>query len=277
MLYLGRDILLVSKHQKEVAIRPHFEKQLSCRLSVSDFDTDRFGTFTGEIERSLPAYESCLIKAKTGAEAADSVLALASEGSFGPHPFFPFMPCDQEWMLFLDREKAWVIAESLLSADTNYQMLTIQKETPIEPLLNDLRFPSHALVLQSATDKRTLAKGVQDRAQLEAALNEGFRREKHLILSTDMRAMMNPTRMKLIAQLAEKLVKKIASLCPQCQRPGFGLKKTQGHLCCKDCGFPTRFYQEEVWVCEGCVYQENKARQDGLSNVEPTFCTYCNP
>ena len=48
-MFKGRTLLIATKHQKEQIISPIFEKELGVRCFVPDhFDTDIFGTFTGE-------------------------------------------------------------------------------------------------------------------------------------------------------------------------------------------------------------------------------------
>ncbi|WP_412754299.1 DUF6671 family protein [Legionella donaldsonii] len=277
MYYKNQTILLASKHEKEHAIAQPFINRLSCTLRVHDFDTDQFGTFTGEIERTLSPYETCLLKAQKAAERYDYALALASEGSFGPHPDFPFVPSAHELMVFIDREHNWVVAEQLVSPKTNYAMITINEHSEIDSFLERVRFPSHALIVQSINRKHVFAKGIKELESLIHYVSLGFKTEKELLLATDMRAMMNPTRMEVIGELADKLAQRIATLCVQCGCPGFGFKSTRGTLPCSFCGSSTSFYEEEVWGCIACDHQQHKVRRDGLLEADPAYCDYCNP
>ncbi len=277
MYYQNQNVLLASKHEKEQVIAPPFMSRLSCTLRVHDFDTDEFGTFTGEIARTLSPYQTCLLKAKTAAKRYNYALAVASEGSFGPHPAFPFVPSAHELMVFVDRTRDWIIAEQLVSQKTNYAMITINKNTELDAFLSRVQFPSHALIVQASSDNHVVAKGINNLEDLAHQLAIGFKTEKELLVATDMRAMMNPTRMAVIGELADKLTQRIGSLCAQCERPGFGFKSTQGSLPCSLCGSPTSFYEEEVWGCIGCEYQEYTMRRDGLLKADPTYCDYCNP
>ncbi|PJD94980.1 MAG: hypothetical protein CK426_01600 [Legionella sp.] len=277
MYYKNQNVLLASKHEKEQAMAKPFLDRLSCTLRVREFDTDQFGTFTGEIARTLSPYETCLLKAKTAAKRYHYDLAVASEGSFGPHPAFPFVPGAHELMVFIDRRHDWIIAEQCISQKTNYAMLTVNKNTKLDDFLTQVHFPSHALIVQLTSNSHVLAKGVHDLDALTYYLKLGFKTDKELLLTTDMRAMMNPTRMAVIGELADKLTQRISRLCIQCERPGFGFKTTRGALACALCGAPTSFYEEEVWGCIGCEHQEYKKRQDGLLTADPTYCDNCNP
>lgn len=277
MYYRNRSILLASKHQKEQAIAEVFFHKLSCTLVECEFDTDQFGTFTGEVARTLSPYNTCILKAERAAEHYGYDLSIASEGSFGPHPAFPFIPSDHEIMVFLDRQNNWVISEQYITPKTNYAMLTITRQTKLDDFLQKVGFPEHALTLQNHSDKSVLAKGIRDIKSLEQAITLGFQHEKELFLATDMRAMMNPTRMEVIAELAEKLALRIDTACPQCACPGFGFKSTKGLLPCALCGAHTSLYEAEVFGCIACEYQEDKRRRDGLLKADPSYCDYCNP
>lgn len=277
MHYRNQSVLLASKHKKEKAIAGVFFDKLACTLEVRDFDTDQFGTFTGEIARTLSPYDTCVLKARRAAEYHGYDLVLASEGSFGSHPAFPFIPSAHELMVFIDRQHDWVIAEQLVSQKTNYEMLTINKNTEIDAFLERVQFPSHALIVQISSNRHVIAKGINDLKSLHYHLAIGFKAAEELILTTDMRAMMNSTRMEVIGELAGKLAQRITTLCAQCVRPGFGFKSTRGKLPCSLCGSSTSFYEEEVWGCIACDHQEYKIRSDGLLKANPTYCDYCNP
>ncbi len=277
MFYKSKQILLASKHQKEKAIGPVFTENLGCQLRLSDFDTDQLGTFTGEIARPFNPYETCILKAKKAAQQDGHALALASEGSFGPHPANPFLPSAYEIMAFVDLTHNWVIAESLITLKTNYKMMTLQEGTDLDSFLQVAGFPDHALILQTEDQKETLGKGIVDPNELQGLLQEGFKRQKTLLLATDMRAMMNPTRMDSLATLARKLASRIATHCPSCDAPGFGFKTTDDQLPCGLCGSPTNMYRFEMWGCVRCDYELKKPRVDQLEKADPTYCHHCNP
>ena len=277
MNYTDKLVLLASKHNKEQAIAPVFRRILECNLCVEDIDTDQFGTFTGEVPRSLSAYETCILKARYAAHEKKYALSIASEGSFGPHPSNPFIPHAHEIMVFVDLEKDWIIGEQLLTPNTNYKMMTIDKDTLLDPFLKSALFPSHALTLQSADRLDVIAKGINSSHQLQSSLSDGFKKYTELFIATDMRAMMNPTRMQTLAELAEKLAIRITSPCPGCGVPGFGFKSVSGHLPCGLCKDDTKMYRYEEWGCIQCDYQEQRPRKDHLIVADPTHCDYCNP
>ena len=277
MIYKDKFVLLASKHKKEQAIEPIFREKMGCYIYVEDIDTDQFGTFTGEIPRPLSAYETCILKAKHAANEKNYVLSIASEGSFGPHPSNPFIPHAHEIMVFVDLENDWVIAEQLVTPNTNYKMMTIHPDTILDSFMESVHFPSHALTLQSGDRQHVLEKGITSLDKLRSSLELGFKRYNELFIATDMRAMMNPTRMQTLTDLAEKLALRITRSCPRCGIPGFGFKSVSGHLPCSLCGNETQMYRHEDWRCIRCDYQEQRSRKDQFIVADPTHCDYCNP
>jgi len=277
MHYKNQQVLLASKHQKERVIGPVFFDKLQCKIFTSDFDTDQFGTFTGEVPRPQNAYETCILKAKTAAIATNNSLSIASEGSFGTHPAIPFLASDHEIMVFVDLKKNWVIAEQLVTPKTNYKMLTLHPGEDIEPFLHSVEFGSHALTIQVNNTKEIIAKGIKDKSELNKLIKKGFTKTDELLLATDMRAMMNPSRMEIISLLAEKLAARILSCCNSCGAPGFGFIKTEENLSCSLCDGPTSFHRFEIWGCIACDNKEKKPRQDNLEKADPTYCNHCNP
>ncbi|MBL7537713.1 hypothetical protein INQ15_25330, partial [Escherichia coli] len=72
----------------------------------SGIDTDRFGTFSRDVERTGSQLDAARAKiAAAFAEAPDAQFALASEGSFGPHPYIPFAPLAREIVVLADRAR----------------------------------------------------------------------------------------------------------------------------------------------------------------------------
>jgi hypothetical protein len=109
--YRGRTALLASMHGKEAALAAPLQEALGLMLiPAAGFDTDRFGTFTGEVERTAPPRETALAKARAALAAQGGDLAIASEGSFGPHPGIPFLALAAEWVVFIDRARGLEIA-----------------------------------------------------------------------------------------------------------------------------------------------------------------------
>ena len=278
--YAGKKVLLASMHQKEIAINPPFAELVGCEIVVADnFNTDQFGTFSGEISRELSAYETLKKKAVAAAEAFDFDYVISSEGSFGPHPNNPFINSDIEMLLFYDRSRDLFIVDYEISSDTNHSELDLYQATiytdNYSNWLKQAKFPSHALIVKA--ESTIIEKGIIEASVLEKALNEGFKKHNRLKLETDMRAMMNPSRMKVIGQLAHKLAKKVITNCIKCSTPGFGNREKAGNLYCELCFHKTEISKYIDTKCLKCDYFEREEINPELEFADPRYCDYCNP
>jgi hypothetical protein len=270
-------IKLATKHQKEHVIAPLFLSQLSLHVEVCPVDTDEFGTFTGEIPRQDTPFQTCLKKASLAAQASEYGLGIANEGSFGPHPMLPMLASDHEIMVLVDLSHQVVISEQHLSLSTNHQHIVVNPDTCLQKFLTQVKFPEHGLCIQDKNSLFVVDKGIQSHRQLKKSLELGFSHFSQLLITTDMRAMFNPMRMKVIEELTEKLIIKCKSLCPKCDYPGYSVVEQDGHLPCQDCLLETTLYAREKIQCVWCKHSEWRPRSDGMTFADPQYCLYCNP
>lgn len=269
-------------HGKEGAIAPPLLSGLGLHVTpTSGLDTDQFGTFSGEIPRLGTMGEVAVRKARLGMAATGLPLGLASEGTFGPHPLIPFFPVGRELLMFVDEERGITVSESLLAEGTNYDHLVVGPGEVLGSFLDRIGFPSHALLVRpnAGAPGPALARGVADPDHLVRAIEAAatVSLDGLVRLETDMRAHLNPTRMKSLALLAERLTQRLAMLCPVCATPGFGRTGTRNGLLCGGCGGPTGMVASEVFGCPACDHSEERGRQDGLRWAEPLHCPTCNP
>lgn len=271
-MYDGQRAALATCHGKDAAIAAPFAMRAGLRIEVPPgLDTDRLGTFTGEVPRPGTMRETARLKAAMGMERLGLPLGIASEGSFGPHPDIPFLAAGFEVLLFVDRTRGIEVAEEQVSEATNYAALDLGPAADVEGFLARAGFPSHAVILRSGAETH---KGIRDRGALFDLLRAA---EPPLRLETDMRAHMNPTRMSEIAKLAERLAQRLATCCPACRSPGFGMVRALRGLPCEDCDTPTRLVRALVHGCAQCGHEEHQPRPDGLSTATPANCPECNP
>ena len=148
MPYAGSSIILTTKHSKSIAIAPSFLNILSAQIVECVVDTDKFGTFSGEIERKNNALYCCKIKCELGMQLSGADYGISSEGSFGPHPYMPFLPCDNEILYFIDRERDFHLYISCLSEKTNYNIQVLDSIEELQIFAEKALFPSHALILR---------------------------------------------------------------------------------------------------------------------------------
>jgi len=279
--YLGKSCLLATMHDKQKAISPSFSKILQLRIEVAQIDTDQLGTFTGEIERKGSALDCVRQKCELAMNKTGVDIGIASEGSFGPHPFIPFIASDHEILYFIDRDRGFHLYQSLLSSKTNHCMKAISDSKRLKEFADQVLFPSHGLIVRpnKCQTKAMIFKGIQTFDQLEEAFIKCWRASLDGLASveTDMRAHMNPTRMGVIKELADSFALRLATPCPLCYNPGWGIVGNKKGLECEMCGFETEMVRSEIFGCAKCDYKETRSRQDGLTQAEPQYCSCCNP
>lgn len=277
--FAGRVAVIATMHRKEQAIAPLVEAHLGARPQIpQDFDTDRFGTFTGDIHRPDHARATARLKAAAALDHTGETLAIASEGSFGSHPQIPFLPCDRELVLLLDRQHQLEIVGEYLSTDTNYRHQTIRDLEAALAFAQAVGFPSHGLVVKPQ-GSGPWVKGIVSEAQLVETVTTALRQDPQgeVWLETDMRALYNPTRMGAIAQATAQLMATLARPCPQCQYPGFALVRELPGLPCSLCGSPTLLTQTQVYQCHHCQHHHHQPPPDRPASADPAHCPYCNP
>jgi len=92
-----------------------------------------------------------------------------------------------------------------------------------------------------------------------------------------MRAHTNPTRMRVIRHLGARLARRLRTLCPECDCPGFGKIGAEPDLACEDCGSPTEPTCREIHGCPRCKEQRRHPRADGRTVTFAQHCPFCNP
>ena len=299
--YQGRKAALATKHQKERVFSQPLRAAVGLEVFVpDDLDTDLLGTFSGEIERQGTPQEVALRKARLGMKAAGVTLGLASEGSFGPDPRLLFVPADHEILVFVDDELGIEVVEQILSSKTNFAHIKARMYEDLKDFLVRSRFPSHGLIVrpnsgvQSGLLHRGITRFVRPNSGLQLGplfkgitkvevLKEALERcssasaDGFAHVETDMRAHMNPTRQQVLLEVAVGLGRRLATLCPECRTPGWGLVDVVRGLPCEWCGGETELVRAEIHGCPRCEYRESYPRSDGLRVASSGNCPRCNP
>jgi len=281
-LFRGKVAVLATMHKKEQVISPIVERELGLKVVVpSDLDTDLFGTFTREIKRLGTQLDAAKFKAQKALEISSANIAIASEGSFTAHPYVPFLPCNRELIILIDKEQQLEVVGEELSTQTNYSHQIISSCSEAFAFAEKVGFPEHGLIVMPAASfsKQPIFKGITEKDKLIEAvsliINSATDGKAHI--ETDMRAMYNPTRMKNIEKATLDLIQKINQLCPQCSTPGFNLVGTRKGLPCAYCQLPTQLSLSVFYQCQKCNYQQEKFFPDGIEYADPSQCLYCNP
>lgn len=219
--YQNRTAVLATMHAKEQAIAPPLRALGLSLLVPPALDTDALGTFSGEVERPGSPFDVVVRKARLGMQRAGLPLGIASEGSFRDSTWIDIGAGGHEILAFVDAERQIEIVEELRHAPTNFAYVETRDGGDLGPFLQRIGFPDHALIVSPASVARNfrirrirpgeVSKGLRDLETLRAAIARAAAQSDDGLahVETDMRAHMNPTRMRAIATLAAQLAERL--------------------------------------------------------------------
>ena len=121
-------------------------------------------------------------------------------------------------------------------------------------------------------------KGIDTIESLKEAYDwaNNLSKKGNVFVENDLRAHTNPTRMANILKATEDLARKINSLCPECESPGFSITENKKGLPCSHCGFPTNLPVANIWSCVKCEHKK-EVTINNQTTADPSKCNYCNP
>ncbi len=281
--YRNKVAVLTTMHGKEQVIGPVLKEGLGLRVGLAmGVNTDSFGTFSRDVERTGTQLDAARAKIAGGFEYAPLArVGLASEGSFGPHPFIPFLALGRELILLIDRDTGLELTGHDAKPGTNYGHAIVANLEDAFAFAKRARFPDHGLIVlgcdgEQPVPERVLIKDIVDQDSLDRAVRQAIDICGSAFIEADMRAHRNPTRMAAIERAARDLVRRYLSKCPDCASPGFDVTERVSGLPCACCGEPTRVIQTEVLSCTQCAHRlERPATTE--TTADPGRCDGCNP
>lgn len=269
-------------HGKARAITPFTTRFLGLEVQVPEgLDTDAFGTFSREVERRGTPLEAARAKITAGFGLDPGArFGLASEGSFGAHPFIPFLPIGREIVVLIDRQSGLELVGQFTSVRTNFAHAVVDTIEAGRAFGERIGFPDHGLIVTASLDgtpapQVALFKAIDGWDALDEAIKQVIGLTGTALVETDMRAHRNPRRMQAIRRATLDLVRRSWSACPACGRPGYVVTERLPGLPCADCGGPTVKIRAERLTCIGCGHQQE--RPVSIATADPGSCGDCNP
>ena len=274
----GRRIALATKHGKEAIFAPAFA-ELGASITVADVDTDRFGTFSGDIARPGSPLEVVELKARAATCNSGLDLGVASEGTFGPHPVTPYLLVDTELVAYVDTGLDYCVVERATSASRLPPAATVDDIDDIDGLRITALLPDQwAVVVAEDPDTRSrtvFAKGIDSVEQLRSCVEHALSEtDSSVIVEPDLRSHGCPERRQVIERAVARLVGRLRRSCPVCEAPGFGSVRVVPGLRCGLCDLPTTQPAADL---DGCVRCGFEVRVDRVARADPTYCDRCNP
>lgn len=277
--YRDSTAVLATIHDKLPLIAPAMLTAVGLDVRDVRVDTDQLGTFTGDVARPGTPWATAIAKARLGMNATSTRLGLASEGSIGPPPGLAFVIAALELVVLVDDERGIIVGETAIG----YDIITIAADiTPgddIDALLQRGGFPEHRMIVRPAAGPPTPPhKGVHDRVALDEAIRScaALSPDGHAHLETDLRAHHCPSRRPIIAAAAHRLARRLATRCPTCATPGWGIVRVELGVPCQLCGRPVQLPNADVHGCEACNVEQTVSRPES-NGADPGRCQWCNP
>jgi len=278
-IFENRKIAFLTKHSKEMVVKPILERETGCSLIVETrFDTDKLGTFSREIKRPKSQLDTARMKIRRGMKLLKTDIAIASEGSFGPHPFVP-IAWNIELVLLYDKKENMEIYGVYEGAETNFSHLKTNSLEEAMTFAEKIGFPEHYLILRPDNEySKIIIKDINHFEKLKETFTfcMSKSREGTVFLETDMRAHANPTRMKNIEKATQDLISKLLSFCPDCGAPGFVVNEKIKGLPCELCGLPSEMTLKYLRMCYKCKFTQEQLYPNGKASPAQ-YCNYCNP
>ena len=265
-------------HQKADIIAPLCAAGLGLTVdALTQIDTDAYGTFTGEIPRTASQSETAVHKARAALPLGYTV-ALASEGSFYPHPDIPLLTVNTEVVVLVQAENGIVIEGWATSLETMARRQAVATVTAAEQFLAAVGYPAQGVIVRmgSSSDVQ-IEKELLSADMLLCAVSDSLMRGVPITLETDLRAHRNPLRRQVIAAATTDLIAAAQRCCPVCATPGVRVVESVRGLRCAGCGLPTDRVRAVVHGCLRCAYREEQPAHHGDVLADPGQCGFCNP
>jgi hypothetical protein len=278
-IFRNRTASLLTKHGKEQVISSVLGPEFDCQVQQTDaYDTDLLGTFTQETPRYGSQLDAARKKAKIGMELLHLDLGMANEGAFVNDPYAGIISWNNELVVLIDQKNDLELtgfSGAPAQSDSGY----FSHWEELSKFADSALFPSHYLVIKPTDEYHPQSrKGIKDLATLKDAFEwaKTLSSKGIVYAENDLRAFANPTRMENIRKATIDLAKKMKSLCPKCQTPGFWVKDIQRGLPCNACGLPTDQEIAKIWGCIKCDHQDTEGMKV-LRFADPSKCSHCNP
>jgi len=116
-------------------------------------DTDRFGTFSREIPRTGTPLDAARAKIDAAlASTPGARIGIASEGSFGPHPYSPFVAIGTELVVWFDRKTGLEVVGAHTGPAPHFASTLATSVAQATAFAQRMKFPEHGIILIGARD-----------------------------------------------------------------------------------------------------------------------------
>jgi hypothetical protein len=273
--YSGRTITFATMHGKEQLASEPFHTTLGANvIAPLGLDTDQWGTFAGDVPRTMQPHDAARTKVRQGMQLAGTTLGLASEGSF--RTTFGAIVENMELLLFVDDDLGMELVEGTITTSPILGGRRIHSADEALDYARAVGFPGQGVIVQSTVDNQLAAhKNLSDFQHLEETVTALLGAQASVLMLPDYRAHRSPTRAQTIRQLCTQMARRLATECPECRAPGFGHVDVEHGVPCESCHTPTRLIAADIHGCAACTKRARIPR--GQGRADPQWCDLCNP
>lgn len=276
-----RDCAIATMHGKETVIAPLLNEHLGITASPTKrFNTDTFGTFSGEITRPGNQLATARKKAHAAVEETGVDLVIVSEGSFATHPSLPLLPSNLELVLLYDAKHGIEVLGTYQSHRRIAEQETISNVEEALKTATQWNFPENGMIIRSKgwLGRDSLKKDIRTEKALVATIKKLLTNPltRVVLLEKDLRAHRCLERRPLIVEATHNLIYNCEQRCPQCGCPGFVVSESIPGLPCAWCSSPTDAIRMYRYTCQKCHYEKTREFTSHEA-ADPGGCAYCNP
>lgn len=273
--YDGAAVTFATMHGKELLASTAFREILGATVTAPpDLDTDQFGTFAGDIPRTLAPLAAARVKARLGMRMTGAAFGLASEGSFGSG--LGYLVENREILVFIDEGRGLEVVEAAMNTSPLPGARSIRSAPDALAFASSVGFPNQGVIVQSTLERQTTAhKTITRLADLESIVTKLLQDDASVTILPDYRAHKSPSRASIIRVLSERMARRLRTTCPACEAPGYGQVDIERGVPCSLCGGATQVIAADICGCALCEHRTRIARD--LTLADPRWCDYCNP
>ncbi len=275
--FIGSSIGIATKHQKDRVLAPVLSEKLQAVTTHLAFDTDTFGTFSGEVPRPGDQLTTLKAKAQAAAKTTELPYVVVSEGAVSSHPLLPGTAITREFVALYDKAADVFVFGQCTGLLPHVHKGSTRSLTEVQALIEQFDFPTHQVILKNHEDKPSvIVKDIQTEAELLAAAKRLLRWPwQRVHLETDVRADRHPERMAVIKEAGLDLALNLLRPCPSCHHGGFSPTGATPGLPCEACGTATELALSTTYTCPYCTYEEHVPAEP--STAPAAECPRCNP
>lgn len=228
---------------------PSFADELGAHVvAPAGIDTDQFGTFTGEVTRTLAPLAAATAKARLAIQVTGVPYGLASEASYDT--WFGMLAMHEEILMFVDDILGIQAVEGINTLGAPGPPRPVDVADKAVGAAKSFGFPRQGAAVKASVDDRVpvFGKGITDTGTLVEVVGAALAAadDNRAWVEPDLRAHHNPSRRDVLIALARRLARRVATPCPECGCPGYGKVALRDGLPCRVCACPTTLIAADV-------------------------------